>query len=90
MILKTEEHQEVHPNGKIWIAGQIGIIAPSWKHLYDYRSEGQDGQIWCRQGVWTKHYDNSQLAWTIEYDQYGRYIKKDYPQYRQDGTIIIN
>lgn len=87
MILETKEYKEFHPNGQAWIVGKIGVIAPMWKHLYDYRTN-EMGQVWCRLGKWTKQYDNAQLAWTLEYDEYGYGKGNDHPQFRKDGTAI--
>lgn len=89
MIVEIAEHIEYHPNGQVWITGQIGIIAPLFKDSYDYRGEAQP---WCRLGIWTKHYDNGQLAWTIDYGD-GTWPPKpnqtgSFPQFRKDGTGI--
>lgn len=92
MILRTIEHKEFHPNGQVWITGQIGIVASMWKHLYDYRTvnvEGKPVGTWCRLGKWTKQFDNGQLAWSIQYDEYGRTTNDKFPQFRKDGTPIV-
>ncbi len=70
MILERIEWKEYHPSGNIWISGMIGIVAEGWKHLYDYRTgfKGYEGKPVCRLGVWTKFYDDGQIAWTINYD----------------------
>jgi hypothetical protein len=77
MILERKEWKEYHPNGQVWITGEIGIIADMWKHLYDYRTgfKGYEGKPVCRLGKWTKYLVNGQLAWIIEYDNYGNIIK---------------
>ena len=90
MILERKEWKEFHENGQVWITGEIGIVADSWKHLYDFRTgfEGYEGQAVVRLGRWTKQYDNGQLAWTLEYDEYGRHINRKFPQFRSDGVSI--
>lgn len=89
MILEEKEHKEYHRNGTIWITGTIGIIAPLWKHRYHYLV-APDGTPWCRTGIWEKHYDNGQLAWTIEYDAFGKCTDSKFPQFLRDGTPIGN
>ena len=90
MILERKEWKEYHPNGQVWITGEIGIIADMWKHLYNYRIgfKGYENLPVCRLGKWTKQFDNGQLAWTIEYDDYGNENGKKYPSFRKDGTGI--
>mgnify|MGYP007023468959 CR=1 FL=1 len=92
MILETKKHTELHSNGSIWIDGQIGIVDNLSKHLYDVRSgfTGFEGKPVCRIGKWTKHFDNGQLAWTIDYGDGTFDCKKEsFPQYRKDGTTIV-
>jgi len=92
MILETKEWKEFHPNGQVWITGQIGIVASMWQHLYDYRMgfQGYEGQPIVRLGLWTKHFDNGQLAWTLDYGD-GTYDckKEKFPSYRKDGSTIV-
>lgn len=92
MLIERKEWKEFHPNGQIWIDGEIGIIEPSTQHQYDCRTgfPGYEGEAVCRLGKWTKHYDNGQLAWTLEYDDFGFSKKINYPRYRKDGTIITD
>ena len=92
MLIERKEWKEFHPNGQIWIDGEIGIIEPSTQHQYDCRTgfPGYDGEAVCRLGKWTKYYDNGQKAWTLEYDDYGFCKTIHYPRYRKDGTIITD
>ena len=92
MILEKIDWKEYHPNGNIWISGQIGIVADLWKHLYETRGEwkGYEGKAVCRLGKWQKHFDNGQLAWEQFYNEYGFFESRNTPSYRKDGTIIIN
>ena len=89
MILERKVWKEYHPNGQVWITGEIGIVADSWKHLYNTLGfAGYEGTSTCRLGKWTKQFDNGQLAWTIEYNDYGYSTGKEFPQWRKDGTPI--
>lgn len=90
MILERKEWKEYHPNGNFWITGEIGIIADMWRHLYNYRTgfTGYENIPVCRIGKWTKYFDNGQLAWTIEYDDYGNEKGNKYPSFRKDGSLI--
>ena len=91
MVLEKREYKSLHQNGEAWISGEIGVIAPESKELYDYLTmfEGHEGKPVCRLGKWTKHFNNGQLAWTIEYNEYGFPAGNKFPSYRKDGTIII-
>jgi len=92
MILEKIAWKEFHPNGQVWITGQIGIIAPMWAHLYDFRKgfRGYEEQFVCRIGLWTKYFDNGQLAWTLDYRDGTHDCKKEkFPSYREDGTIVL-
>lgn len=89
----TIKWQEFHPNGEKWITGEIAIVDDNQKHLYDYRTgfKGFEGFPVCRVGKWTKHFDNGQIAWTLDYgdgthDYKG---KQTFPSYRRDGTLIV-
>lgn len=90
MILEEIEYREYHPNGQLCISGKIGIVADMWKHLYDYRTGFKDhhGTPVCRLGKWTCQFDNGQLAWTIQYDDYGFSTNDKFPHFRKDGTQI--
>ncbi|MFZ1704360.1 MAG: hypothetical protein WAT79_08430 [Saprospiraceae bacterium] len=92
--IETHEWTEHHYNGNVWISGKIGIVPESLKHLYDCRTnfKGFEGKYVCRLGLWTKHYSNNQLAWTLDYgDGTHEYKGKEiFPSYRKDGTIIVN
>jgi hypothetical protein len=76
MILEKRDWKEYHKNGQIWIDGQIGIIAPLWKHLYYYLTgfDGLKGIPVCRLGRWTKYDTNGNIDWILEYDNYGKCI----------------
>lgn len=90
MILERREYKEYHTNGQVWVSGEIGLVGDLWKHLYDCRLgfKGFEGKSVCRLGKWTKYFDNGQLAWTIQYDDFGYANKENFPQFRKDGTGI--
>jgi len=92
MILKREKYQEFHENGKLNIEGEIAVIAPMWKHLYDYRDgfECHKDHPVCRIGLWTCYYSNGQLSWQLRFDDYGFYTGEKFPKYQKDGTLIDN
>lgn len=85
--------QEFHTNGKPWINGQIAVVPSEHKHLYDCRTsfKGYEGTPVCRIGLWSKYYDNGQLAWTIDYGDGTLEYKSNekFPSYRKDGSIIV-
>ena len=91
-IVETKKWIEYHENGTPWITGEIAILNDEFKHLYDYRMqmEGYENIPVARIGIWTKHYDNEQLAWTLDMGNgiLGCKKEKPYPQYRRDGSII--
>ena len=91
-IVKVVKWQELYDDGKIWIDGQIGIVPETYKHLYNHRLEfkGYEGIPVCRVGIWSKYYDNGQLAWKVDYGD-GTHIyksKEKFNSYRKDGSII--
>lgn len=106
MILETKKWQEFHDNGQLWIDGEIGVVADLWKHLYKsfdgwYDTRGCNdlrngtylipkGIPVCRIGVWSKYFDNGQIAWQLDYgDGTQEYKSKDkFRSYRKDGTLI--
>lgn len=89
MILETKEYKELHKNGSVWITGTIAIVADPWKHLYSLIGfPGFEKIHTCRIGKWSKYYSNGQLAWTIEYDDFGYAKPSNYPSFRIDGTEI--
>lgn len=69
MIIHRQKWQEFHPNGQLWIDGEIGLVGTLWKHLYDFRLgfKGFEGKPVVRLGVWTKYSQNGELAWQIDY-----------------------
>lgn len=91
MILEEIDWIEYHPNGNVWITGKIGVVAEMWKHLYDYRLgfKGYENVPICRLGEWTKHFDNGQLAWTLDFGDGTHGCKKNkFPQYRKTGELV--
>ena len=86
MILETKVHEEFHRNGQLCIRETRAIIAPLWMHLYNYRKEGEEGKIWCRIGFVEKYFDNGQIEWKLEYDNYGYITKNTFTSFRKDGT----
>ena len=69
-FVETRKWQEFHENGKLWIDGEIAVVPELSKGVYDYRAgfKGYEGKAVCRIGVWTKYFDNGQLAWQIDYE----------------------
>ena len=69
MILERKKWQEFYPNGKLWIDGEIGLVADLWKGLYDYRTgfPGYEGKPVARLGVWTKYSREGKVDWQIDY-----------------------
>lgn len=93
-VVKTVKWQEFHENGQLWIDGEIAIIKEEFKHLYDCRYEYKDytGQPVVRIGIWTKYFDNGQIAWKLDFadGMYDSKIKRqNFPSYRKDGTGIV-
>ena len=92
-IIKTEKWQEFHENGQLWINGEIAVVSEMSKHLYDYRTgfKGYEGKPVCRIGVWTKYFDNGQLAWQLDYGDGTHDYKstEKLSSYRKDGTLIV-
>jgi len=96
-IIKTEKWQEFHENGQLWIDGKISLIKEEYKDLYDYRTgfKNHEGNPVARIGIWTKYFNNGQLAWQLNYGD-GTYdgrknnrVEK-FPSYQKDGTPIVN
>lgn len=91
-FVETHKWQEFHENGTLWIDGQIGVVPEKLKHLYYLIGfEGFEGKSTVRIGVWTKYFDNGQIAWQLDYGDSmydSKYKKKDFPSYRKDGTRI--
>ena len=79
--------------GKLWIDGEIAVVPELSKGIYDYRTgfKGYEGMAVCRIGVWTKYFDNGQLAWQLDYGDgtHGYKSDKSFPSYRKDGTLIV-
>ena len=94
MIIKTIRWQEFHDNGQLWIDGEIALIKDDFKFLFDYRIgfENYEEQPIAIIGVWTKYFDNGQIAWQIDFGD-GMYdskqSRKKFPSFRKDGTPII-
>ena len=110
-FVETHKWQEFHKNGKLWIDGEIAVIPEMAKGLYDCRDGWYDhrgcddlrngkylipkGTPVCRIGIWTKYFDNGQLAWQLNYGDgtyEGRKNKpsEKFPSFRKDGTPIIS
>lgn len=107
-ILEIIKWQEFHDNGQLWIDGAIAIVNESVKDKYDYRhgwydcrgcndlSKGkylipQETPV-CRVGIWTKYYDNGQMAWKIDYANgllKSDIKKQKFDAFRKDGSKII-
>ena len=93
-FVETQKWQEFHENGKLWIDGEIAVVPELSKGLYDYRTgiKGFEGKPVCRIGVWTKYFDNGQLAWQLDFGD-GMFDSKEprktFPSYRKDGTLIV-
>jgi len=107
-VIETIKWQEFHKNGQLWIDGTIALIKEQYKGLYDcrdgwYDSRGcddlrngkyliQKGQPVVRIGVWTKYFDNGQLAWQLDFGDgmYDSKVKRQsFPAYRKDGTGVV-
>lgn len=92
MIIEEIKWEEYHSNGKLWISGKIGIVGEMWKHLYQtlYGFKGYENLPVCRIGMWTKYFDNGQIAWSIDYGGGTLDYKSlhKYPSYRKDGSLI--
>lgn len=93
-ILETQKWQEFHENGQIWIDGEVALIKDEFKDLYDYRTgfPQYEGDPVVRIGIWTKYFDNGQIAWQLDFGD-GMYDSKTprtkfNTQYRKDGTPI--
>lgn len=92
-FVETHKWQEFHENGKLWIDGEIAVVPEMSKGIYDYRIgfKGFEGKPVCRIGVWTKYFDNGQIAWQLDYGdgKHGYKSDKSFPSYRKDGTLIV-
>lgn len=85
-IIKTEKWKEFHDNGQLWIDGEIALIKDEYKHLFDYRTgfKNYEGQPVVRIGVWSKYFDNGQIAWQLDFadGMYDSKIpRKKFPSY---------
>ena len=92
-FVETHKWQEFHENGQLWIDGEIAVIPEMSTHLYDYRTgfKGYEGKPVCRIGVWTKYFNNGQLAWQLDHGDGSHDYKstKKFVSYREDGTPIV-
>ena len=107
-VIRTEKWQEFHKNGQLWIDGEIALIKEQYKGLYDCRDGWYDhrgcddprngkyliskGQPVVRIGIWTKYFDNGQIAWQLDFGDgmYDSKIKRQsFPAYRKDGTAVV-
>jgi antitoxin component YwqK of YwqJK toxin-antitoxin module len=100
-FVKVHKWQEFHENGQLWIDGEIAIVPETLKHLHDYRDGWYDNGKYfipkdipvCRIGVWTKFFDNGQIACKIDYAdgmRDGKIKRQTFVSYRKDGTVINN
>lgn len=97
MIIEKTKYQTFHDNGQLWIDGEIGLVADAWIDIYNYRTgfPGYEGKPVARLGIWTKYYDNGQLAWQFDYGD-GTYNNQknsknnNLPSFQKDGTPIID
>ena len=94
-IIRVEEWKEFHINGELWINGQIAILKPEFKHLYNYLTgfKGFENIPVVRIGIWTKHFDNGQEAWKLDYGDgliNSDIPRKKFPSFRKDGRVITN
>jgi len=91
--VETHKWQEFHENGQLWIDGEIAVVPELQKHLYDYRTgfKGYEGKFVCRIGVWTKYFENGQLAWQLDYGDGSHSYKstKKFVSFREDGTPLV-
>ena len=92
-FVENHKWQEFYENGKLWIDGEIAVVPEMSKDIYDYRIgfKGFEGKPVCRIGVWTKYFDNGQIAWQLDYGDgtHGYKSDKSFPSYRKDGTLIV-
>jgi hypothetical protein len=94
-FIQTEKWKEFHENGQIWIDGEIAIVKEEFKDLYDYRMGfmGHEGTPVVRIGIWTKYFDNGQLAWQLDHrDGSHKSLEtpgNNFPSFQKDGTPII-
>lgn len=83
----TTQITEYHSNGQLFFTETRCLTPPLFDHQYDCRI-APDGTPWHRVGLMQKWYDNGQLAWTLEFDEFGRETGKNWPQFRKDGAVI--
>jgi hypothetical protein len=92
-FVETHKWQEFHENGQLWIDGKIAVVPEMSKHLYDYRNgfKSYVGMSVCRIGIWTKYFNNGQLAWQLDYGNGTHDYKstEKFLSYRKDGTLIL-
>jgi len=89
MDLITTTNKEFHENGKLAYIETIAIIPPLFKSLYQNQRITKEGIIFIRIAQQAKYFNNGQLAWIMNYDDKGNYIKDNISSYRKDGTLII-
>lgn len=94
-FIEVKEWKEYHPNGQLWITGQIAVVKQYAKHLYDYRVgfKGYEGTPVVRLGIWTKYFENGQLAWQLDYSDGlldSKTQRKKLHSYREDGSAIVS
>jgi antitoxin component YwqK of YwqJK toxin-antitoxin module len=84
--------QEFYENGNLFIDGKIAVVFEMSKSIYNYRLgfKGYEGKPVCRIGVWTKYFNNGQIAWQIDYGDgtLGYKSGNFFPSFRKDGSSI--
>ena len=87
--MKIRHEKQFHSNGFLAYEQTILTLPKSSDfRKYDLRVNQQTGEEWIRVGRCAKYFDNGQLAWVLNYDNFGNCIKEKNASYRKDGTII--
>ena len=76
--METKVRREYHENGKIKYEEVICVLPKNKEHLYQSKMRSPDGHyfIFVKK---TKHYNNGQFAWELNYDKDGECVKKEKP-----------
>lgn len=89
MSYELKEKKEYHDNGQLAYEETIGMIERGKEYLYPSRRQLKNGPALIRVGRVAKYYNNSQIAWLLNYDENGQIIKENNPAYRKDGSVIM-
>lgn len=89
MILEQNTIEEYHKNGQLAYTETIAKVSVDSMVMFPNRRIHPDGYYWIRVGKCAKYYDNGQLAWEMNYDEFGNGIVEKVNQYRKDGTVIV-